>query len=461
MAQPMQKLTPDTKFLMINTSINTELDHNILTNLYLPIIGEQALVLYELLWSLSLDDNNRLKLHKHYELQSMLNMGTSEISDSRKRLEAVNLLASLVSKKAPESLVYALQKPLSATEFLKTDVLSILLLGKVGDDTYQQIVSRLVIPRPDLGEVTNVSASLLDVFQIPKNLIKNIPGTVNDAKRAVNQNSQSVKMSQLEPNRSSFDFELLLEMLDNSYVDLISVKAARNLILSEHLLYGIDEIEMSKLIQRATNLSTDQLNEKQLKFLIANDFKQASIKPQPVNKPVASESALSADNQRVNQKTQQLIKICQTTAPMVFLEQIKKQKDGIVTEGEQRVLRDLINYRKFSNEVINMMVYTILVTEKQSTLIKALTVTIADNWAQHHVVDAASAIAYLQKRGDDKKKMAGKRYNNSRRVNVKETLPDWAKEQPQKKSSQPAQTKVSQAEKKAIQEKLAKFRKQK
>lgn len=117
MANSFSKLTPDSKFVVINSDANSVIDDNVLNNLYLPIIGRDALSLYRLLWTFSVNDHNQLVAHNHYELQSMLDTGIDKISDQRRILEAVNLLGTFATKDPADSLVYAVQKPLSARDF--------------------------------------------------------------------------------------------------------------------------------------------------------------------------------------------------------------------------------------------------------------------------------------------------------------------------------------------------------
>lgn len=460
MENPFDKLTPDTKYLITNSHINRSIDHSVLTNLYQPIIGEKALALYDLLWSMSLDDHNQLVLHKHYEIQSMLNCKIEDLVDIRKQLEAVKLINTLVSAKKPDVLIYSMNLPLTAEQFLRTDILSIILLGKVGEVTYQQIVDRLVATPPDLGDTTNISASLLDLFNVPQNLIKQIPGFVNDAKQKVVQSAGNIDPSSFEPDSNHFDFRLLLSMLENSYVDENSVKAARDLVLSEHLLYGIDEIQMAKLIQKATNLSTNQLNQSQLKAIIVDNFSQQQVgtvelQPKPTSSPRKVTSG-STDN-----ATDQLIEISKKTAPIVFLQQIKKQKHGIVTSGEQRTLSELVNLRALPNEVINILIYYLLVDENRSTLNKNLMSTIADDWSQHDIIDAEKAINEIKERPIKLKKQAEKRASKykQRKVNVKETLPDWAKDDQASTSGPKPTTQLTEAQKKQLKEQLDKLKK--
>lgn len=459
METPFDKLTPDTKYLLTNAHINRGLDHSVLTNLYQPIIGEEALALYNLLWSMSLDDHNQLVLHKHYEIQSMLNCKIERLVDIRKKLEAVKLISTLVSSKKSDVLIYSMNLPLTAEQFLRTDILSIILLGKVGEVTYQQIVDRLVATTPDLGDTRDVSASLLDLFNVPKNLIKQIPGFVNEAKQKVVRSTGNVDPSNFEPDSDHFDFRLLLNMLENSYVDQNSVKAARDLILSEHLLYGIDEIQMAKLIQKATNLSTNQLNQSQLKAIIADNFNNPQTATIERTKPTVNQSVPTGS---MDHATEQLVEISKKTAPVVFLQQIKKQKHGIVTSGEQRTLSELVNLRALPNEVINILIYYLLVNENRSTLNKNLMSTIADDWSQHGISDAVKAINEIKERPIKLKKQAEKRASKykQRKVNVKETLPDWAKDN--NKVSNPSSkstTQLTEAQKKQLKAQLDKLKK--
>lgn len=457
MANSFSKLTPDSKFVVINSDANSVIDDNVLNNLYLPIIGRDALSLYRLLWTFSVNDHNQLVAHNHYELQSMLDTGIDKISDQRRILEAVNLLGTFATKDPADSLVYAVQKPLSARDFLKTDILAVMLLGKVGDNTYKQIVSRLVVPIPDLGELQNVSASLLDVFDVPSNLIKNIPATVNETKGTLNNGTTNVNNQKLIPKNNDFDFNLTLEMLENSYVEDASVKSAHDLILSEHLLYGIDEVEMVKLIQKATNLSNNQLDQRRLKLIISQQFEMR----QPEQNPAKESSSESAQRPTVSfdTATEELISISKSTAPALFLQQLKDQKHGLVTSGEQRILQELVNLRTFPNEVINILVYHILVDEQHSTLNKNLISTIADDWSQKNVRDANDAIMALRNRGKQRAKKATRRYPN-KRINVKETLPDWAK-QPQKPQGSQSKQGLSAEQKKLLEQQLNKLKKQK
>ncbi|GAF35978.1 DnaD domain protein [Lentilactobacillus farraginis] len=470
------KLTPDSKYLILNASANKELDQAVLTNLYLPIIGRGAVSLYNLLWSMSVNDHNRLVLHKHFELQSILDVGVDKLLRYRRKLEAVNLLVTSVSLTSPDSYVYSLREPCTATEFLKTDVLSILLLSRVGEETYNRIVARLFIPTPDVGDVRDVSASLLDVFQIPENTIKNIPGPVNTAKRTINANQARIDSKEWLPD-DDFDFNLLLDILRPAYVNLESVKAAYPLILSEHVLYGVDEIKMADFIRKATGLVNDKLNQKNLKLIISRSYTQPDIQKRAAAQATAGKSA--DQNQRkkldVDSTTQEIIKISKTHAPIAFLRGIKDQKGGMVTSGEEWMIRELDSKNILPVEAINILSYYILIVLGHSSLIQNLFNTIADQWSQAHVASAEDAVLAIQNYEADKEKKQQERqkraskYTGRSHRQIVEKLPEWAKK---KKEQEKAASKAKKAaaeqsyepdpeERKRVNEELAELRKRK
>lgn len=473
------KLTPDSKYIILNPSANQNVNRSVLTNLYLPIIGRGAVDLYDLLWSLSISDHNKLKLHKHFELQSMLDVGIDKLLQYRRKLEAVNLLTTSISLTSADSYVYSLKKPSSATEFLKTDVLSILLLGKVGEETYRRIVARLFIPTPNVGKVRNVSASILDIFQIPRKSFKNIPGPVNTVKRTITENRAQIAAQNLMPSSDEFDFNLLLDILHNSYVDLNSVEKNRSLILSEYALYGMDELKMGELVEKATNLNTNKLNPKSLKFIINREYTQPDIKGRAIQNVTAKKES-KPDPQIADllkdPGLQAVLQSAKENAPIAFLKMIKDRRGGIVSSNEAWAVSNLVSKGLFSKEVINTLIYYVLVDLGKTALNQNLFNTIADRWAQKGVSDAESALLEIKKYQDEREQKSQsvqqsspRKYGSGPRRRMVEELPDWAKKQKQedeqaaKEAEEAAkETKAPDAaERKRVNEALARIRKRK
>ncbi|GAY72835.1 hypothetical protein NBRC111893_981 [Lentilactobacillus kosonis] len=126
-----------------------------------------------LLFSIAREDKHQFKAHSFYELQSTLSLSLSDIGTAQRKLEGVDLLATF--KNNDGAYRFAIQLPLSSAEFLQTDLLTTLLLGRVGDATFNQLISRIDQPRNDFEQMDNISASLLDVFTVTKAAIQNPP----------------------------------------------------------------------------------------------------------------------------------------------------------------------------------------------------------------------------------------------------------------------------------------------
>ena len=133
----MEKYTllPADTYVVINKTILHDEDRKILTDLYLPIIGADAVMLYFCLWS-SLDNSQIVsKDFSHQKLVSSLRMTINEIYDNRSKLEAIGLIKTLVKEGEVNNYIYELYSPASATEFLSHPILNIVLYSNIGKIT--------------------------------------------------------------------------------------------------------------------------------------------------------------------------------------------------------------------------------------------------------------------------------------------------------------------------------------
>ena len=131
----MEKYTllPADTYVVINKTILHDEDRKILTDLYLPIIGADAVMLYFCLWS-SLDNSQIVsKDFSHPKLVSSLRMTINEIYDNRSKLEAIGLIKTLVKEGEVNNYIYELYSPASATEFLSHPILNIVLYSNIGN----------------------------------------------------------------------------------------------------------------------------------------------------------------------------------------------------------------------------------------------------------------------------------------------------------------------------------------
>lgn len=110
-------LLPADTYNVINKTIMNDTDRLVLTMLYQPLIGNQALSLYFTFWS-DLDCTNVMSIEfTHRHLMNMTGFKIEEIVDARRKLEAIGLLKTAVKTTDVTTYVYQLYAPLSPHEF--------------------------------------------------------------------------------------------------------------------------------------------------------------------------------------------------------------------------------------------------------------------------------------------------------------------------------------------------------
>lgn len=443
MEDSWHQLQPKTGFLVRLADRLTDQSWQTLTQLYQPIIGPSATGLFSALFWLP----QRETYKRHAILLAELGLDLAHLYDARLRLEAVGLLTTRVKTEGDlSSFIYELHAPLTPQNFFKDDLLSVQLLGVVGEELYQALVTANT-PHLAAGDhEQNITKNFLDVFHVDGDELREIPSVIT-AQR--DQLAQTSSAPNLAADKMQFDFKLLGELLERSFVDTRAVSKYRQLLLTEHATYGLDEPTMARYIGETTDLATNIFNPDQFKRIVAQAFGNqhrgtavaATTEPAPA---VSTKGASSAE--------QALIKVATSTAPVAFLQGIKQNTGGFVTDGEQRIVRDLVSRQLFPEAVLNLMIYHVLVDEDKPTLNKNLLDTIANDWSKAKVNTPQLAIQKIR----DRQQAATKpRRSRRQQPTVKETLPDWAKKP--SGSAQPAKAKLSAEQQKQLQQRIARL----
>lgn len=429
MAESKQPLMPKTSVAIVTATRLQEERRRVLDLLYQPILGVSAYSLATVMWrQVSLTADLKVEV-THTDLLALLNISMVTLQDSRQRLEAAGLLRTFENQpdRLPE-LIYELQQPVSGEMFFKDDLLSLLLLEVVGERQFERLRQAFLPRQLKRDRWHEISKSFLDVFSLDNRLIAAPPKLIEATKAAFNQEETTVEHEQ--PTAPDFDFGLLSELLKRSYIDLNDLRQYRQLIINEHLLYGIDETEMARYIGDATNLATNKLDANQFKRAIAAAYQGETT---PV---VSAQKTVTAQKASESQEEAALIATAKQYEPMAFLAQIRQQQGGYVASGEQRIVEQIANKQIFSSSVINMLIYEVLIDLNNSTITQRLSDTIANRWAQDGVKTPEDALASIRKFKADRAKPKTTRRRGGTK-NIKETLPDWAKSdyQPKKKKT--------------------------
>lgn len=398
-----------------SSSIRPE-DLSVLFNLYLPFLGPKAYALYQFFYEEKKGVGQApVSFQNHYLILDSLSLSAPDFVRARKALEGLGLLKSYQGQQmGKEKMRYLLQKPLSAADFFKEDLLSGLLFHYVGEERYLALANRYQqTAGPSLNSEQDVSASFLSVFDLPERSQK--PG--------VQVNDQAAKNPQADFSQLTFDFDGMAELVHGTTVD--KIQKARELILTQQVLYGLNEAEMATALTRSINLDNHEVNKGSFLAYLAQTWaskKQnqqlADIEKSPT---VVSETQSTAQTVKRtgNKKLDVLYRAANELAPIDFIGQIKQQNSGYVTQNERRMLNDLVTNRILPVPAINMLTYLILVDMDEADLKRNLLDTIANSWAKAGVRTAEDAFAAIKAHNKKSKERTSQPKSNWNRQPVK------------------------------------------
>lgn len=402
----MEKYTllPADTYVVINKTILHDEDRKILTDLYLPIIGADAVMLYFCLWS-SLDNSQIVsKDFSHQKLVSSLRMTINEIYDNRSKLEAIGLIKTLVKEGEVNNYIYELYSPASATEFLSHPILNIVLYSNVGKREYDNLVKAFKIPRLNTSNYKDITKSFNDVFESTGMTSYDL--SLDDIR----------KYNKLKLNiNSNFDFNFLINsMPKNIDVNRVFTKEIKELIINLSFIYDIDAIHMSNIIKACLN-ERGTINRELLRKSSRNyyQFDNGGIlptiidnsQPEYLRKPVGDTSNRA-----------KMIYTFETISPRELL--IKKNNGSEPTRRDLKLLEDLLVDYKLKPGVVNVLIdYILNVNNKKLT--RNYVETLAGEWQRLGIETVEEAMSTAEKEHKKRNKKVIKNEN----INVK--TPDW------------------------------------
>lgn len=402
----MEKYTllPADTYVVINKTILHDEDRKILTDLYLPIIGADAVMLYFCLWS-SLDNSQIVsKDFSHQKLVSSLRMTINEIYDNRSKLEAIGLIKTLVKEGEVNNYIYELYSPASATEFLSHPILNIVLYSNIGKIEYDNLVKAYKLPRFNTSNYNDITKSFNDVFESTGMTSYDL--SLDDIR----------KYNKLKLNiNSNFDFNFLINsMPKNIEVNRVFTKEIKELIINLSFIYDIDAIHMSNIIKACLN-ERGTINRELLRKSSRNyyQFDNGGIlptiidnsQPEYLRKPVGDTSNRA-----------KMIYTFETISPRELL--IKKNNGSEPTRRDLKLLEDLLVDYKLKPGVVNVLIdYILNVNNKKLT--RNYVETLAGEWQRLGIETVEEAMSTAEKEHKKRNKKVIKNEN----INVK--TPDW------------------------------------
>lgn len=397
-------LMPADSYVVINKTILHDEDRKIITSLYLPVIGIEAVMLYFTLWA-DLDNAQIVsKDFSHQKLISTLRMTVSEIESARGKLEAIGLVKTLIKTGSVNNYIYELYSPVSANEFLSHPILNIVLYSNIGKTEYDNVVKSFKLPRFNTSSYEDITKSFDDVFQSVS--LTSYDLSLEDIR----------KYNKLRLNiNSNFDFNFLISsMPKNIDTNKVFTRDIKELIINLSFVYDIDAVKMSNIVKGCFNergtINKDELrknarnyyqfdNGGMLPTLIDNS------QPEYLRKPIGDTS-----------KRAKMIYTFETISPRELLIKINKGNDP--TRRDLKLVEDLLVDYKLKPGVVNVLIdYVLNVNDKKLT--RGLIETLAGEWQRLGIETVEEAMSVAEKEHKKRNKRVIKTEVKSAKT------PDW------------------------------------
>ena len=280
------------------------LDSDSLTQLYLPVIGNQATALYHYLNAFF---DNGAKRHKFSEILNHLQVSMGDLEEALAILTAIDLLVLYQTR---NGYVFKLVQPLSREAFLGNPIYRRLLEKEIGEVA----VAELDMSLPQ--DARDISKNFSDIFSAEAPAIK----------RPVSKNHFDLGSFQRLMARDGLRFK-------DEQSDVLTIYG----IADKHRLNWFDTYRLAQQTAIGGTISPKRM-------LV--QLKQSKENPAPAGETFSA-------------KEQVILREAKQDSASDFLTKIKSPRHAVVIASERQLLEELANMG-FLDEVINIMVlYTL------------------------------------------------------------------------------------------------------
>ncbi|PHV55468.1 helicase loader [Streptococcus macedonicus] len=343
------------------------LDSDSLSQLYHPVIGNHAVLLYDYLLAF-FDDG--VKRHKFSEILNHLQLSMRQVEEAFAILTAVDLLILYQTR---DAYVLKLQPALDRETFLSNPVYRRLLEQEIGDVA----VAELDIKIPQGAR--DISKKFSDIFSA---------GELPKPKANVSKNYFDLDSFERLMLRDGLQFK-------DEKADVVSIYS----LADKYTMNWFDTYHLAKSTAINGKISPQRMTV-QLE--------------QPKNAKSQGQSKEQFDT-----KEQVIIREAKQANAREFLEKIKAPRRAVVTESERKLLEELASM-SFLDEVINVMVLYTLNKTQSANLNKPYIMKVANDFAYQNITTAEAAVlkmrSFAQRNKEDRKAQA--------KV-AKSNVPEW------------------------------------
>lgn len=408
----------------------------ILTQLYQPMIGAQALSLFLTLLS-EVNESGVSESLFHADLITMLDISIKQIQSARVKLEGIGLMSTFVKHDSElgTTFLYRLNHPESVERFFKDEVLSLTLLNSVGQRKLTKLFDRFKPNFVNLTGFEEVSASFKDAYVFQEEQIVSQNQLLSQMEESFQDPRPIQKLSAVN---DSFDWTYFVQGIEKLGIKLPDNSAGfKEEVFVFHNLFGITELDMVDFCSKSFDYYTSQIDVKEFERAVYRTYDPDKKQKQSEFQKNENAQLSEADQQtyRYNSlkltgfSTQdiQMIMDSEKNFPLNYLEALKNERGGYTTPQERSLVKYLVSKSGLPNSVINILINYVYNIQKQPTLKADYVNRIANEWAQSGIFSPEKAIEHVReiaKKGKEQKQTR-QRYGQNNRPIRQESLPDW------------------------------------
>ncbi len=401
----MSSLPADT-FVVVNKTILSDKDRNILMLLYQPIVGHEAISLYYTFWSY-LDKSELISNEwtHHHILKDML-ISNSEFEDAKAKLEAVGLIKTYLKNGNINNYIYELYSPMNASEFINNPLLNIALYNSVGKLEYERVISYFKVPKINLKEYTDVTHKFSDIFAFEVSPLND--NLIYDIKK-----SNYRKLEIL----SAIDINTILDLISDDMLNKKSItKDTKDFIYKISYIYNYDNDDMVELIRNSIS-ERHTIDKKLLQENATKYYRYDNMGKLPGIIYKSQPEYLRKDSTDLSNRSR-MIHMFETTSPYDFIN--SKYKTGNPTSSDLSIISYLLIDLNLKPGVVNVLIDYVLKINNNK-LIKSFVEVIAAQWGKSGIETVEDAMNLAEKEYKKNKKL-----NNKSTKNIKvNKSPEW------------------------------------
>ncbi|WP_053218949.1 replication initiation and membrane attachment family protein [Virgibacillus senegalensis] len=444
--QHIGKLLPIDGFaIKINAPLSMDCLHS-LTHLYQPLVGSDAISLYQTLLSECQLRNNKQELQTHHTLMNYLSLPLDKLYQARLKLEGIGLLSTYKTEQEQKNIyTYQLAPPFPPVDFFNDGMLSQLLYHHLGEKKYMELLRLFDVEEREQVPGENVTMGFADVFDTH---INHFTAPVSPVEEKQPDNKKYPEYAEKE-----VDFAWIEQLLQKRMISSRSVLTTANkkLIQQMTVLYDLPVQDLESAVMWAIN-EDNQLDAKEFKSA-CHDLFQAKARPADIKlvekqagNPKAEKAAEAPES-----KEEQFVRMLEEISPKELLEDLSGGNQA--SAQDLKTIRDVMTQQGLTPGVMNVLVHYVLL-KTDMKLSKAYLEKIASHWARKKVTTVKQAMALAKSENQKYQQWGSAKQNNYRKPAKKEVIPDWFKERKGHQNDKGLQEKPMSAETEENQEDL-------